>query len=458
VTTFASYLRLTVLLPVLLLAGCGDLHPGAQKQYVYVVTKRTYLRDRVAVIAAHVEDIYNGERLEVVEHDGRFYKVKTPDGKVGWLEEHSIIDQAEFDKFAAQAKAHADDPVVATATLLNESNLHLGPGRKVDHFYILPANDKLQLLERASVPKPLPPQALLTPHSLKPKVRPERALEEHPEARNGSTIYAETPAYPSRYSAPDLAPDQPWMEQPMEDWWLVRDQTGRVGWLLGRSFNVNVPDDVAQYSEGRRIVGAYLLNTVMDDGRAPVHAERNGQRKHLRGEKAHGKHHGATDSDSAVSADDQTASAPGATPHPVGQWLTVTSEYKDGLPFDWDQVRVFIWNIRKHRYETAYRLRDLQGFLPVKIGREMVDKMGEEPTFTIRTSPNGVVSQDSEGVFHPQTIDVTQYRLEGGIIRRDTPLPVRPGAAEQAAGKKAERRAARPVHRRIERRRHERRR
>jgi hypothetical protein len=168
---YLRHLRLLALVPAFLLAGCANLHPGAQKQYVYVVTKRTYLRDRVAVIAAHVEDISNGERLEIVQRDGRFFRVKAPDGKVGWLEEHSVIDQAEFDRFAAQARDHADDPVVATATLLNESNLHLGPGRKVEHFYILPANDKLQLLERASVPKPLPPQALLTPHSLKPRLR-----------------------------------------------------------------------------------------------------------------------------------------------------------------------------------------------------------------------------------------------------------------------------------------------
>ncbi len=442
-TQFARYLRLSALLPAVLLAGCGNLHPGRPKQYVYVVTKRTYLRDRIAVIAAHVEDIHNGERLEVVQRNGRFYQVKTPDGKVGWLEEHSVIDQAEFDKFAAQAKAHANDPVVATATLLDESNLHLGPGRKVDHFYILPANDKLQLLERASVPKPLPPQALLTPHSLKPAARRTRAVEGHPIGRNGSTVYAETPPFPSRYTAPDLAPDQPWMAQPMEDWWLVRDGSGKVGWVLGRSFNVDIPDDVAQYSEGHRIVGAYLLNTVMDDGLSTPktdHAMLRREKSRQRREDAHpGKHGGRH----TAGAPEQQADEPARAPHPVGQWLTVTSEFKDGLPFDWDQVRVFIWNTRKHRYETAYRLRDLQGFLPVTVGKEPIDKMGREPTFTIRTSPDGVVTQDAEGVFHPGTVDVTQYRLEGGIVRRDTPLPARPGASAEPSAKPA-RHAERP--------------
>jgi hypothetical protein len=434
VNKFPRYLRLCALLPAVFFAGCGSLQPLGQKQYVYVVTKQTYLRDRVAVIAAHVENIYNGERLEVVQRDGRFYRVKTPDGKVGWLEEHSVITQAEFDKFDGQAKAHAHDPVVATATLLNESNLHLGPGRKVEHFYILPANDRLELLERASVPKPLPPQALLAPRSLKPRAR--AFVVRKPEGRNGSTIFAETPAFPDRYTAPDLQPDQPWMGQPMEDWWLVREQTGKVGWLLSRSFNVNVPDDVAQYSEGRRIVGAYLLNTVMDDGQPPPKPERvlEAEAKvRARKAKARARHPAG----GAAAAQAEVPTGPMPTPHPVGQWLTVTSEFKDGLPFDWDQVRVFIWNTRKHRYETAYRLHDLQGYLPVTTGKEMVDKMGEEPTFVIRTSPDGVATQDTEGVFHPKTVVRTQYRLEGGIVRRDTPLPGKPGDDAGAAGGKA---------------------
>ena len=106
---------------------------------------------------------------------------------------------------------------------------------------------------------------------------------------------------------------------------------------------------------------------------------------------------------------------------------------------------MFIWNAKKHRYETAYRLREQQGYLPVTLGREPVDKFGEEPTFTIRTSPDGVVSQDAEGVFHPATVNVTQYRLEGGIVRRDTPLPSKPGEAAgagEAAGHTAPRKAA----------------
>jgi hypothetical protein len=54
--------------------------------------------------------------------------------------------------------------------------------------------------------------------------------------------------------------------------------------------------------------------------------------------------------------------------------------------------------------------------------------MGLEPTFTIRTTPDGVVTQDPEtGAFHAKTVQTTTYRLEGGIVRRaDPPPPPKP--------------------------------
>ncbi len=418
-----------------LLPGCGHLHgfhPGHGDQYVYVISRGTYLRDRLAAVSNHVADIHNGERLLVLEHNRRFYKVRTPDGKEGWLEEHAVIDQAEFDKFGALDKEKA--PAIATAILRDEIFLHLTPGRKTEHLYLLPAGDRLQLLRRASVAKPLPPQALLMPKP-PPRVRraaPAKGVKPQKREQSGSTIWAEAPPHPDRYTAPDLDPDAAWMAQPMEDWWLVRDAAGKVGWVLARGMDVDVPDEVAQYSEGRRIVGAWLLNTVFDNGEPP--AKHIGPEQQKRIDKRAAAHAAALRKHPKAAVDDapEAPAAPPPVPHQVGQYVTVTTEFKDGLPYDWDQVRVFIWNSKKHRYETAYRLREQQGYLPVTVGKEMVDKMGEEPTFTIRTTPDGVVTQDASGAFHPATVNTTQFRLEGGIVRRDTPLPARPGTEGEA--------------------------
>ena len=89
----------------------------------------------------------------------------------------------------------------------------------------------------------------------------------------------------------------------------------------------------------------------------------------------------------------------------VPQYLTVLTEPKDGLPFDFNQIRVFTWNLRHHRYETAYRER-MEGMLPVTISKENFDKEGMLPVFTVRV-------QDDAG-----KISERKYKLNTPIVRR----------------------------------------
>jgi hypothetical protein len=87
----------------------------------------------------------------------------------------------------------------------------------------------------------------------------------------------------------------------MEDWWLVRDGSGRVGWLLARRIDVDVPEEVVRYAEGQKIVGAYLLAKIYDP----------------------------------------------ESPFPDKQapeYVAVLNPYKDGLPYDFSIIRVFVWN------------------------------------------------------------------------------------------------------------------
>src|SRR6185437_11745591 len=168
------------------------------REYVYVTAKQTYLRDRVAAVSNRTATVDNGEKLLVLDHGRRFLKVKTDKGELGWINEKVVATQAIFDQFAALAKEHENDPVVASGVVRDDVYMHIAPGRKTERFYRLAEGDKLKLLRRATLPKPLPPGVV---HAV-----PDAA------AKGGKE---------------ETAPPPP----PMDDWWLVLDSKGDAGWV-----------------------------------------------------------------------------------------------------------------------------------------------------------------------------------------------------------------------------------
>jgi hypothetical protein len=330
---------------------------SVQHDTVYVVAKQAYLRDRVAAVSNRVALVTNGQKLTVIEHNRRFVRVRTDKNEIGWLEDRAVIGPDIYKQFEDLSRKHAKDPVIATGVLRDDIYLHLKPGRDTDRYYLLPENEKLQLLVRASVAKP---QQQVWAGLPKPLATP-------PHVTKGNAAPGKTPA-PA--AAPPLPPPI------MEDWWLVRDSKGDVGWLLAHRLDVDVPDEISGYAEGQKIVGAYVLQTL-DDPDAPTSDKR------------------------------------------VREYVTVLNAYKDGLPYDFDQVRVFTWNMRKHRYETAYRIRNIEGYLPVTISQQNYGSAGSLPTFSFNQSVDGVVTSDPEtGAAKPVRTELQTFRLEGVIVRR----------------------------------------
>ncbi|MDE1155443.1 MAG: SH3 domain-containing protein [Acidobacteriaceae bacterium] len=319
---------------------------------MYLTAKEATLRDRVAAVSNRTGTVSNGEKLVVLDRARRFLKVRTPDGKVGWIEERLTADQALADQFDALKQQSINDTVVAQAAARDDVYLHIAPGRETDHFFRLSEGDTMSLLKRATVAKPLPPGVAPTP---KPG---------------------------------EEGPPQP----VMEDWWLVRTSKGQAGWIYSRMIDVTEPDALVRYSEGQRIVGAYVLTKVNDP-------------------------------ESGVMNNGQVVSE-------IPEYVTVLAPYKAGLPYDFDQVRVFTWNVKKHRYETAFRDRNIAGYLPVKI-TTLTDPYGKSvlavqklPAFQYRVlsaaSPMPTPDAKTGMVTPGQTIEKT-YRLEETTVHRLLP-------------------------------------
>jgi hypothetical protein len=355
------------------ISGCARFHKDLHET-VYVSARQMYLHDRVAAVSNRVAEVTNGQKLEVLEHARRFLKVKTQKNEIGWIEEHAIIDSKAYDAFAQLSAQHQKDPVVATATVRDDVYLHSLPGRETEHFYLFTGNTKVQLLARATVPKV--PAAAGRPGAKANTIKTLGATAPVGPAQVGAA--SSKPASPSSAARP---PEPAADAQPiaMEDWWLVRDPQGRTGWLLGGRVDVDVPDEVAVYAEGQRMVGAYILTKVHDE--------------------------------EATTAN-----------HAVPEYVTVLSPPHAGSPFDFDQVRVFTWSIKRHRYETAFRIHPIQGFLPVKVGSLPAPSGAVIPTFSfqIASSPDLAIDP-ATGITRPVSPRTINYEMLDTSVKRIGP-------------------------------------
>ena len=129
-----------------------------------------------------------------------------------------------------------------------------------------------------------------------------------------------------RVTTPRPGTDSSW-----DVWVKVRPSPTEVGWVYGGLLDFDIPDDVAGYSEGYIYSAVKALNRVDDSIAGPVN------------------------------------------------WYIV-GEHKNGMDphLDFDGIRVFTWNQKKHRYETAYRTKGLRGIYPLEIGQSSTG-----PTFRI---------------------------------------------------------------------------
>ena len=342
-----------------------------------------YLHDRVAPVSNRVCQVVNGQPLQVLERGRRFLKVKTDKNEIGWIEERAVIDAKTYDEFVKLAAENKNTPVTATATLPVDLAMHLVPGPDTVRFYLIAANSKVELLARASAAK----KAAEAPRAL-PPANSAAGGKSAPPSGKAKTGSAKTPAA----GAEETAPPE------MEDWWLARDAQGHVGWLLARHLDVDVPDEIAGYAEGQRILGAWVLTKVTDS----------------------------------------TVDSPG---HQVAEYLTVLAPPANGLPYDFDQVRVFTWSTRHHHYETAFRLHPIQGYLPVRVFTQKT-ATGVVPAFSFELAGNSNVTTDpATGITRPASPRTIDYRMIDTRVERMgpdlAPIPTMHEPGEKKAEKVA---------------------
>ena len=300
------------------LGGCK--RQSAPKEKVYVAAQQVTLRDRVADVYNKVGSVKNGDALDVLERtkNKRWLRVRDAEGEEGWIEQKYVVDQPTYDAVQKLATQNRNALVQGHAAADTDLRMRIEPQRDADFLYMLKEKDKVELLKRASTEKPV-----------------KAAPATDPKGKPAEPVY--------------------------EDWWLVRNANGQVGWVVARNLDVEVPLEIAEYAEGKKIIAWFKLNEV----------------------------HSTSEKDSKM----------------VPQYLMAVAENKGGLPYDFDQIKVFTWNTRKERYETAYKER-LEGELPIRVGTEDFGKDGKLPVFSF-----GVRIDD-------QPVQQREYSMNGVMVRR----------------------------------------
>jgi len=284
-------------------AGCSRAHTSPPLETAYVKGVAVPLRAQLGPSSGMVATLKGGEKVEVVAKRARWVEVRLEGGRTGWLHSRFLASPELFSQFQRFAAETATLPSQGQARIRREASLHLEPDIHSDAFYSLPERVAVEVLQHR-VAERTDVSAKSTKVAAQETNAPEDQAAEVEVRRN-------------------------------EDWLLVRDSSGKTGWVRESLIDMSPPIEIARYNEGLRIRAWFVLYREQD----------------------------------------------GDEVHPWYLWATIRPH--PGLPYDYDEIRVFVWNPQKSRYETSYRERKLIGYYPVETGSRQT-RSGPSPTFSLQ--------------------------------------------------------------------------
>jgi hypothetical protein len=312
---------------VILWAGCGGGAPDRPSVLAvgYVGPATLNLRKEIPLDSPVVATVKHGERLDIIRRRRVFLQVRTSKGAEGWTSERLLLSAEEMEDLRRLSEQAAKLPSQGIATCYDLLNVHTDSARLSPSFMQIKPGDRVDVVLHRVAPRTSPPRPSLIPP---PPKRVKKTAAKKPDSKYPPLALPPVPRPPSNWqersktavsaapgSAAEVAKPAP---VAMDDWSLIRIKNGQAGWVLTSRLQMAIPDEVAQYAEGKRITSYFSLAEVQDEG----------QVKH------------------------------------VWLWTTISSGLQS---YDFDSFRVFIWNVRRHRYETAYIERNVTGYFPVKV-------------------------------------------------------------------------------------------
>lgn len=329
----------------------------------------------------------HGERLDVLETRRRFVKVRTAAGVEGWVDSNVLLTEQQMGDLRRLADSTSKLPSQGKATVFDALNMHTEPNRQSPSFFQIPEGGSVEVIGHRVAPR-----VAIAPPKLAAKRTASTKKTKAATKQVDALPLPKPPAPPSNWQelsrAQAAAPANPPAHEvaaPVDDWSLVRMQADKAGWVLSRMLSMSIPDDVAQYAEGRRITAYVSLGEVKDQAETKQN------------------------------------------------WLWTTSSSGQS-PYDFDSFRVFIWSVKRHHYETAYIERDVRGYYPVEA--KAVPGEEEKVFSLVMEDKDGKLYRRTYGFsgYHIRMIAKTLYQKQdedsgGQVSSAPSPLPAPPSGS-----------------------------
>jgi hypothetical protein len=350
----------------------------------YIGERSVTLWSGVAQVREPLDALHYGDHVEIVARHNDSVKVRTTSGEVGWIDARSLMETALWQRSAKLLGEAQELPVQARGRTKVATNLRVLPGRTQPRLYQFGRGNPVEIVGRAV--------ADVAQASDEKESAGDAGDSKKEDSRKEEWLFVRGLATRPPSEANPRTPDTSTITQP-------GDRTSPIaGWIIGRFVEMDLPDAVraGTSSANVRPVAWFELNKVNDIS--------------------------------------------GVKP----QYLVAGTRGVDWQPCDFTNIRVFTWNPKKARYETAYIENNLCGTVPVRTG---TGPKGE-PEFRFRSKDvnpsagNPQVGNNDERVYRLIQTVVRRIREDGSIALPKTKSKVAAKANKPAKSKKKPRAAS----------------
>jgi len=177
--------------------------------------------------------------LNLLDKVGEMFKVRTRDGREGYVEQKSVGGDDIIAKTHELRKSIEGIPPQAEAVTKSKANFRLVPGRQHEIIEVLPPGKKLEVYERV---------VTLRSNQILDKANPRL------KTGDSTVVPADEPQTPEEGSD-DVRKDV---------WYKVKIEDGRVGYIFTHNMKLSPPEDIAKTVPFMRMVAWRAIN-VTDD-------------------------------------------------------------------------------------------------------------------------------------------------------------------------------------------------